>query len=205
MLPSCLKESTFSLTNYKDFVISHDGTLSADNGNTLNVVENQTGSDSWKTPGRYYIVCDILNRYMDIRLKSLTEVQIKDATPYSSSLDSEDPVIVVDHTLSGGYLNLDLQYYYDPSSNYARSIDFYWEGDHGNLTIYIVYQGNGENPSQMDINSLKTEEKLFSIPLSELLSDGTYYSLSLCLHELKENSDGSYSVEQNTYLLSGTS
>lgn len=196
---SCVKESTFSITNYKSFVISHDNILSGDNGYAMTVTENSTGSETWKTPGRYYITCDILNRNFEIRLKELNPVSVMVADPISKlEKETDDPVEIVDNSVSGGYLNLVLDYYYNPASNYAHRINFYWEAKGSEVYLYLIHDGNGENPAAMSEESLKTREEIISVPLNEILSSGEYYVMRIVLYELNGKT-----IERNTYRIAG--
>ena len=196
---SCLKESTFSFTNYKDFVISHDNVLTSDEGYALNIVENSTNSDAWKTPGRYYITCDILNRNMDIRLKELNPVTVKQGIPYSEMEEPDDPIKVSESGFGGGYLNLIVEYYYRPDSDFAHQLDFYWEGKGREVYIYLFHKGNGENPSKMEESALKTKSEILSLPLEPIYSSGEYYVTNIVIYELDDKE-----VKRNSYRLSGS-
>lgn len=196
---ACLKEGTFSVTNLVDIVTTKQGLLVNDEGTSYNVTQNQAGSEDWRQEGsRLYILCDVLNRQLDIRLKSFSPVLVQDAIPLSDmDYEGQDPIAVTDHSFSGGYLNLVIAYYYDPTSNYARNIRFYWEGRNTELHLYAYYDGNGESPAHMDVDALKGKEVIYSIPLMSLLETGSYNSIHLTFYELYENK----TVEKGTYRL----
>ena len=98
MATSCLKENTFYMENYTDFATFYEGKLVTDNAYRFSVVDNQSGTEAWKKEGeRFFIKCDILNRNLEIRLKSLLHVDIEEALPYTEEENEpDDPVEVMD-------------------------------------------------------------------------------------------------------------
>lgn len=195
---SCLKESTFSVTNYQDFATSYQQTLVTDEGVTLHVVQNQTGSEAWKQEGsRFYILCDIQNREMEIVLKQLLNVEILSPKELSQ-MENEftDPLTVKDTGVGGGYFNLFYSYYYNPSSNYAHRIEAWWETVGSEIHLYLFHDGNGEDPSVMNEDLLKEKEGVMSVPLAEILKTGEYNRLTVTLYELSSDNK---EVEKNTY------
>lgn len=201
-LASCNKESTFVYNNYQDFATSYQGSLVADGGAILNVVENKTGTDAWKQEGgRFYILCDILNRQMEITLKELITVRLVNPLPLDQ-LDKEftDPIVVEDCGISGGHFNLFYTYYYNPASNYAHSVHAWWDSTGSELNLYIYHDGNGENPSAMNPDLLKEKEDVISVPLADILNNGEFNRLSITLYELTSDKKD---VKKNTYHLNG--
>ena len=97
----------------------------------ISVVDNQSGTEAWKKEGeRFFIKCDILNRNLEIRLKSLLHVDIEEALPYTEDENEpDDPVEVMDQSVSGGYINLALEYFANPSSNAAHVLSCYYEAN----------------------------------------------------------------------------
>lgn len=197
---SCLKESTFNATNYQDFATSYQQTLITDEGVTLHVVQNQTGNENWKQEGsRFYILCDIQNREMEIVLKEILPVEI--LSPKNlSELDKEptDPITVKDSGIGGGYFNLFYSYYYNPASNYAHRIEAWWETSGSEIHLYLFHDGNGENPSLMNEDALKEKDGVMSIPLTEIMKTGEYNRLTVTLYELSSDKK---TAEKNTYTL----
>jgi len=198
---ACIKESTFTITNLVDIVTSTNGYLVNDLGTTYTVTDNQSGSDEWKQEGsRLYILCDVLNRNLDIALKNFIKAHTETPTPLAEmEYEGKDPLTVVDHSFSGGFVNLVFEYYYNPSSNYARNIRFYWDAKGIELHLYVFYDGNNENPSQMSEDVLKTQQTVFSVPLEPLLKTGEYTSLHITFYEMDSNTK---KIEKNTYRLS---
>ncbi len=202
---SCMKESTFSMQNFNDFATVYEGKLVADNSLRLTVVENESESEAWKNEGeRFFIVCDILNRDLDIKLKSITKVKITEALPYAEEENEpDDPVEVFDHSISGGYINLALKLFKDPAANSAHPVSYYYTSNNNQdeFTFYVLHDGNHENPLYMDEKKLESQEVFFSIPLWNLLKKNTPTALKLCLYQLGKAEDGSYKVEKKTYPL----
>lgn len=198
---ACMKESTFTITNLVDIVTTTSGYLVNDLGTTYTVTDNQTGSNDWKQEGsRLYILCDVLNRNLDISLKNYIKVHTENPIPLDQmEFEGKDPLGVVDHSFSGGFVNLVFQYYYNPASNYARNIRFYWDAKGLELHLYVFYDGNNENPAYVSEDILKTQETVFSIPLEPLMETGEYTSLHITFYELDSNTK---KIEKNTYRLS---
>ena len=206
---SCLKESTLYVENYSDFASYVEGKLVTDKAYRFTVVENQSGTEGWKKEGeRFFIKCDILNRNLEIRLKSLQNVDVEEALPYTEEENEpDDPVGVIDQSISGGYINLALEYFANPSSNAAHVLSYYYEANaaQDEFTFYVLHEGNDENPACMDEKKLEKRSEVVSIPLWDLLKRGTTTKLSLCLYQLKKAQDDTYTIEQNTFPLFGGS
>ena len=205
MATSCLKDAGFTVTNFTDFAISYKGMLVTDNGYQLTVTQNESGSEAWKTEGeRFYILCDILNRNLEINLKSLTPVDIVHPNSYTEAENEpDDPVDVFDHSISGGYINLAMNVFGAPYADKDHKITFYYSSNElqDEFTFYVLHQGNHENPAFMDEKKLETQKLEFSIPLWDLLKKNTPTKLNLCLYQLKKDEAGKYIVEKNTYPL----
>ncbi len=197
---SCVKESTFVYNNYMDFVVSHEGTLVSDIGVIFRVVENKTGSEAWRQEGsRFYILCDIQNREMDIILKNVLEVRQLEASPLGEmEKEYADPIIVNDSSVSGLYFNIFYTYYYNPASNYAHNTQVWWDSRDNQLNLYLYHDGNGENPAEMDADLLKEKQDVLSIPLTEIRKNGEFSRLSVTVYELSSDSK---EVTKNTYNL----
>ncbi len=205
MAVSCLKEDIFSFQNYPDFATVCQGKLVTDGALTFTVVHDESGSDVWKKEGaRLFIVCDILNRNLEIRLKNVLHVDIEEALPYTEEENEpDDPVEVMRQSISGGYINLAMNVFGDPSGDKDHLITFYYTANEmqDEFTFYVLHQGNHESPAYMDEKKLETKNFYFSIPLWDLLKKNTPTKLNLCLYQLKKDAAGKYTVEKNTYPL----
>lgn len=201
---SCFKESTFEVYNYADFVTSLSGKLLSDYGDVYTVTSNATDSEEWKIEGkRFYIICDILNRALAIKLKEITNVTVAQLSPLSEEDVWDDPVIVNDHCISGGYLNIVMSYFYDKSSRYLHQLYFRSEYDdvEDHLTIHIFHDGNHANPAYMSTDELDKKQVVYSVPLTSFIKEDSRLSLSVSLHELEKDADGKEVVKKNTYNL----
>jgi len=205
MAVSCLKEDTFSIQGYQDFATAYQGKLVTDNGLSLTIVKNESGNEKWKNEGeRFLILCDILNRNLETTLKGVQDVDIVHPVPYTESEDEpDDPVDVFNHSISGGYINLAMNVFGDPSGDKDHLITFYYTANkmQDEFTFYVLHQGNHESPAYMDEKKLETKNFFFSIPLWDLLKKNTPTKLNLCLYQLKKDAAGKYTVEKNTYPL----
>lgn len=201
---SCFKETTFEVYNYADFVTSLSGKLLSDYGDVYTVTSNATDSEEWKIEGkRFYIICDILNRALAIKLKEITNVTVAQLSPLSEEDVWDDPVIVNDHCISGGYLNIVMSYFYDKSSRYLHQLYFRSEYDdvEDHLTIHIFHDGNHANPAYMSTDELDKKQVVYSVPLTSFIKEDSRLSLSVSLHELEKDADGKEVVKKNTYNL----
>ena len=200
----CMEESTFTATNYSDFAVFSQGLFLTDSGYSFKVTENASGTTGWEVEGkRFHLLCDILNRDLDIRLKSLNPVTIKDALPYEEGQPETDDPVAVLHSIGGGYLNLIIAYSYNPSSNFKHKVDVYWEARNNRLNFYLLHDGNHEDSVHMDSSSLKQETLFYSIPLREILATGTFETISLTLYEMEDLTSGESKIIRNTYYLGG--
>lgn len=196
---SCMRESTFIVNNYVDFAVSSGGKLFTDAGYQLTVSNNASGSSAYQEDNkRFYMVCDILNRELDILLKTLEPVSIKDALPYESDEEEPDDPVSVSHSFGGGYMNLLVDYSYRPGSQYEHKINLFQETRNGELCLYLLHDGNHENSAHMSESELKRETLYLSFPMRDIFSSREYAAVTLTLYELKDKS-----VSRKTYYLQG--
>ena len=198
----CMKESAFTATNFSDFAVFSQGCFLTDSGYTFNVTENASGTAGWNVEGRrYYLLCDILNRDLDIRLKQVDPVTIKDALPYQDEQPEPDDPVAISTSLGGGYINFIISYSYDPTSNYSHKVDLYWEDRNSNLNLYLLHDGNHEDSVHMGSANLKQETLFYSIPLTEILATDNFNTISLTLYEIESPAEGQEKVVRKTYYL----
>jgi len=199
---SCLKESTLEVTNYSCFVTSISGKLLNDFGSVYTVATNATDSEEWRSEGkRFYILCDILNRALAIKLKEITPVTISALSPLSEEDKWDDPVKVDDHSISGGYLNLVLTSYFDKDLKTKHKLYFRSEYNKAaeELTIHVIHNGKHENPAYKPLEELDTKQEIFSVPYTEFVKEGSKLSLKISLYELETDETGKTVVKKNTY------
>jgi hypothetical protein len=131
-------------------------------------------------------------------------VDIEEALPYTEEENEpDDPVEVMDQSISGGFINLALEYFANPSSNAAHVLSCYYEANaaQDEFTFYVLHEGNDENPACMDEKKLEKQSEVLSIPLWNLLKKDTPTKLNLCLYQLKKADDNTYTIEQSTFPL----
>lgn len=110
---SCQKDETLYYNNATMGNIVN-GQFTSDQGNRFNVVEQFCGGQL-DTMKRAFIVCDVLNaagssNEFDVRLNYISPVLTKNAIPSSEISSTEpfhnDPIILSDLWISGGYVNM---------------------------------------------------------------------------------------------------
>ena len=118
---SCMKDTTIQYNNMTMGNVE-GSTFVSDQGNIFNVVEYEGNYyDELMKTERAYILCDVLsktaggqdNEY-DIRLNAMVKVLTKDiitlGTETTEDMVKEDPVDVKSIWLSGGYMNLYIEF-----------------------------------------------------------------------------------------------
>ena len=181
---SCNLEDTYTETNVKDMVTVKDGQMINDYGNLYNVVDDAVGASKWKAEGaRYLIIFDILNRNLDISLKSVLPSLICDELPLLDETTelSKDPVELLIQGFSGGYYNVGFTITSAKNSEYEHYIDFYYTVDGNELTLYVEHFGNGEDITHMSSDDLVAEDRMFSIQLEDLPKFSTLNLVMYCI------------------------
>lgn len=194
---SCKLDDTYTQTNVQEMVSVKEGNLLNDNGIILNVVEDALGTDKWKIEGnRYLALFDILNRALDIRLKSVIKATVMTPEVYDPDADyPTDPLVPELTGYSGGYLNLGFSYYKDKTSNAAHRIRICEERiGTSQRYLHIVHDGAGEDPTQMDEKDLETLISIFSLPMD--LKSGE--RVSLVMNVIVTDSTGKKTVQEKT-------
>ena len=198
---SCLKDTTFYVENAVDFLTVLNGKAYGDAGATYTITDNQSEITDWnRDNARFFAVFDILNANMDIRVKSLQECLFEEFTPRTDE-DPEpghDPITVVGHSVSGGYFNLQMSLQRLPGTTCEHKVYFQYKDSptDGKFYLYVYHDGNDENSAFQAANSLETEERVYSVPVYELLKDQTrmFY---LITHQLKQDENGHLVVVQD--------
>ena len=179
---SCKMESTFYMENVASLANVSEGILYSDEGVVFNVTENASKKQDYLVEGaRYYMVFDILDREMDIRIRDLQDVVIYPSQSQGLIPLYKDPVVLRQASISGGYLNLVIAYYKSKASKYEHKMHFRHVKDGKILKFTLYHDGNNENPSVMDSEELETAVTYYSVPLSGFEFSGmelTYSTLS---------------------------
>ena len=198
LLTSCnLGEDVYTISNLTEYVTVTGEILTDDYNNEFNITEDLTDK-GWKTDGKRILAqFDILNRSLDIRFKAYNSVIVQEPVPHTPSEEEEvkDPVEIVDASLSpNGYLNMALKYYAKPETDCPHNIILGYSINERELDLYLIHEGNDENPSKEDKSSLKEHYRVYSFPISGIISsDSTINSIFLRADVLTEE-DGVYSV-----------
>ena len=196
---SCELKDEYYVTNVSDLVTARDKTSLISDFGVLYTIKNDLTDGKWAGGERYMINFDIENADYEISLKQYTKCII--STPAQMDDDpspGEDPVIVNGSTISGGYVNLHLDYYKKKESTYPHKIfmEYMDNPSTGILDLTLIHDGNGENPVQMNADDLDKITSVYSFSLVGLVPKGESRLLKLTLHEI----DGS-SVKKNTHQL----
>jgi hypothetical protein len=199
---SCNMKDVYTITNMDDIVTVNGEYLVSDFGATYRVTEDKTDSQDWKQDGnRLYVVLDVLNRQLEISLKKANIMEIREAEPFTV-LDEKpkDPVVVALQSVSGGYVNLALQIYMAKGTECPHNILFQYRqkpDSNSEVELYVLHEGNNENPTVIPEDDLKTEIRFYSIPLASIAPSQST-QLTLTLDTLVKDSDGKYSIQRIT-------
>lgn len=203
---SCLTESTLYMENVTEFATVIESQLVTDAGAALNVTEDLSGMD-WKQDGKRFLVSfDILNAQWEIRLRTLTELQICEPLPRDESFfPPRDPVIMGSATLSGGYLNLILGVYKAKGSKDPRifSCEYKDFPEQQEMLLILHCDGKQENPAFMAKDALETETAYCTIPLTTALKD-IKRTLGLVYDKTATQTDGSLTIVADTLRQAGS-
>lgn len=181
---SCSKDNTL---RYNNMTMGNviNGTFVSDQGNTFNVVD-QTCPGKLDTMQRAMIICDILNSVngseteYDVRLNFMSPVLTKDAIAMSEitneNLLINDPIILEDFWISGGYVNLYIMVPIKINSTAPHVLTFIQDDsvtEKGKYTFIIRHNANGETLKE---NSNANQEMTLggayaSFPVASLIKE----------------------------------
>lgn len=197
---ACEFRDDFQATNVNDLVtVSANKILVNDYGQAYTIVQDET-DHLWSSGDRLLIRFDVLNRNYDITLKQYQTCLVKEITPQDEEQgEGEDPVSIAGSALSGGFVNLQISYYAQKGSNYAHNIYMEYKDnpDNNSLELFLLHDGNNENPSTMADDELEVYTKVYCFLLRGLLPEGTRRSINITMYELNALND----VVKNTYPL----
>ena len=203
---SCLNDGDFYMENIAAFATVLQGQLVTDAGAVLNVTEDQSGLADWRQNGnRFLVVYDILNADMDVRLRSLTPMQICRPTPEDPALEQgQDPVYIGSASLGGSFLNLILGVYQAKGSTLPQVFSCEYKDDPQRNQMFLILHcdGHQENPTTLPADQLETVRGYCSIPLYELLK-GISRNLNLVYDTTATLDDGSVVMVSDTLCQAG--
>ena len=196
----CIQEGTYTASNVEGIVTVRGTDLITDAGVQYSITEDATGETDWKVDGtRCFVIFDIINASLDIRLKYAEPLQIIELLPLDEEETyPEDPVYLEFNQLSGNHIDMGITIYKAKDSNYAHRLLFRYKEDTERkmLHLYLYHDGNDENPSIMSDKSLENETLFYTLPMDKF--DVT--SVDLTTFVLMNNPDGgSAIVESYTY------
>lgn len=196
LLASCIKEDTYFVENYPDVIFVHEGKFINDSGAIFTVKENNTHVVSFTEGQRYYIVCDILDRQLNIRLKEIDPMQALAPLPVTPEEElPSDPFIFQGNRLTPYTLDLIFDIYKAKGGDYAHKILCRYEKGKDNiLRLYLYHDGNNEHLGTMSADLLETEHCFYTIDLRDFSCDG----LTLTYNVLVKNAKGEYEIETHT-------
>lgn len=197
---SCHMEGTYYAENMQDIItVAEENQLVSDNG-IIYTLQTGTSIPNWMEGERYYIVFDILNRDLEIRLKSAHLMHIMEAAPAPEEpVAAHDPVQFAFNQVGSKYMDLILAYSKADGSNYAHNFSVYYTVNNadGQLNLFLYHDGNDENLSKMESKDLKQDNYLLSIPINRW-TNLTEITLT-CDVLVQDTATGEYEVVRRTF------
>ncbi len=150
---SCAKED--NTLRYDNATMGNivNGVFTSDQGNIFNVTE-QTCTGKLDTMTRAFIICDVLGstdgaeKEFDVRLNHISNVLVKDAVSRLEIEDIEkyanDPLILQDLWISGGYINMYVIFPVRPADKKAHELNLMHELKDGVYEFQILHNAQGE-------------------------------------------------------------
>ena len=198
---ACGLKDDFTAQNLTDLVTVQDNHALVNDYGVPYYVTSDLTDGNYALGDRLLILFDVLNRNYDITLKTYLKSTILKPVPVENDepSDIEDPVIIQASSISGGYVNLQFSYYRKKDSNYAHRIFMEYRDDTRSnfLNLFLLHDGNGENPSNFSTDQLEEVYALYSFPIYDLIPSGESRMIDLTLYELLNDN----SVTKNTHRL----
>lgn len=208
---SCQKDETLRYSNATMGNIV-DGRFVSDQGNTFNIVE-QTCAGQLDTMKRAFIICDVLtstgsNAY-DVRLNYISSVLTKSPL-FSSEIEDlsklvNDPILLSDIWISGGYVNLYITVPVRRGSDKKHEINFILDQSsdkEGTYTFLLRHNASGEILKDGQDNSdMVLAAGYVSFPVSQLIKEDQaricvqWHSYKLAAHNVISSHTEDHSIE----------
>ena len=120
---SCEINDEYYALNVNDLVTARDNTTMISDYGMLYTIKSDNSDHKWTVGERYLINFDIENSNYEITLKGYTKCIISTPTEMGETPSpGEDPVTIKGSTISGGYVNLHMDYTRKKESDYAHKI-----------------------------------------------------------------------------------
>ena len=195
---SCELEDSFYIENAQDIVIAKENNYMVNDYNIAYSITQDQSDAKWSVGQRLFITFDVQNQNYDIILKDYEVVQICQPTEKTGELEMRDPVKVVAHSVSAGYINLCIDYTRLPGSDFLHVISMQYTDNptSGRLDFYLLHDGNGENKLKMPDAELETVRKFYSFPIANLVEKGKSRQLYITIQEIvgSEVKEANYSL-----------
>ena len=178
---SCDKDNTL---RYNNFTMGNivDGKFVSDQGHTFNVVE-QTCSGRLDTLKRAIVLCDVLYQEEGgdyaVRLTNFQRVLAKSPVKSSETTDesilTQDPIILSDLWVSGGYINMRLTLPVKIDSNQPHIINLLFDDTdktEGTYKFTLLHNAGGEVlKNDASNNDMYLANAYVSFPITSIIPD----------------------------------
>lgn len=177
---SCTKDTTIRYNNATMGNVVN-GIFTSDQGNIFTIVD-QTCPGKLDTMKRAFVICDILSqktgteKEYEVRMNYISSVLTKEAI-YTSSLTKEmvnDPIVLHDYWVSGGYLNIYFSVPVVSDSNVKHYINFEYDDTtqaDGTYTIFIRHDGTGEVFNESNEGKIQLAYAYASVPVASIIKE----------------------------------
>lgn len=206
---SCNLDNHFTQTNATEFLNIRNGSILNDNLVTYTVVSDET-DQGWKNCTRIYALFDITGDNStgtgyNIDLKNYAPAAIIQAAERAEDDVLGDPLYVGDYSISGGYLNLILQWYtpYKSTVEHLLKVTYEDNATANTLNLTIIHDAAGESEDIIskdgnENNSVHSE--YISVPIYNLFPSGEIRSITLSFAHY-DSSDEEEPVKQQAITL----
>lgn len=201
-LTGCNNKDAFQILGMEDLVTVQGSTLVNDAKTVFTIQEDKTDGN-WEDGARYLVLLDVLDKELNVRVLARAKCIILTASPDQAQYSFTDPVVIPNQSVSGGYLNLQLNWYYTADNKDNHKFYAVWKTlEGGEIAITLFHEGLGENPVEMDVENLNKASAIYCIPLEGIVPEGgKRQKLSLIYHALAYDKDGNLEIKERTYLI----
>ncbi len=195
-------ENEYHAENMQDIITIRENLMVNDYGVVYTLKEKASASIPALEEGkRYFIVFDVLNQQMDIRLNMLLNVDITTprALPEDQEIAGNDPVVFQFNSVGKLYWDLGITTYKAKNSTFEHKLSYYYTIQPGEnkLILHIYHEGNNENPSTLTNDQLEAETHIISIPMANFKDVNDY---GVCCDVLVKNAEsGKYEVARRSF------
>lgn len=179
---SCEKDTTIQYNNMTMGNVEGESFIS-DQGNIFHVVEqNGTSYENLLKAERAYILCDVLNKTVggqdneyDIRLNAMVNVLTKDiitlGTETTEEMVKEDPMNVKSVWLSGGYMNLYIEFPIKTGSETPHLINLIQQETKEGYLFKFTHNAYGETMEAYPNDEFDIAGGYISFPINTVIKE----------------------------------